>query len=289
MGFFKNLFRSLSPFSYSELTRNGFGSILRHFALMMLLMVTLSSLLYLPKFMLVPYQANNEFNKFETFSIETDVVTREPVDFGFVKIDTDGPEKDKIKGIYVNDQVMQVQFLPWGGPSTVNLDDLKDVLRNRETIRANMILLTILLIPYMYFLVLFYHIIKFLFLAVFTGILMIMLIRTGKGDVSGIKVFKISLYGTIVLTLELFLQVFNISWWAHSLLPYLLYLVFVLIATMYIMSHDKHHRHMPEVDDVFKPKKKTKKHDDEDIFSGTNIDEEIDVDLIKKDLEKSSF
>ncbi|MBW3017716.1 hypothetical protein KY325_01000 [Candidatus Woesearchaeota archaeon] len=277
----------INPVAYHDLMEDKYRYIVKHFLVLLLLLAVISSALYIPKFIILPQQFEKEFQKFQTFSIDLDVSTTGPVNFGMVTIDTTISTPPKKRGIYITNGTVQAQFLPFLGASRAKTSDFKDLTKATPTIKANLMLGTIMLIPYLIFLMWFYHAVKFLLLILLTAAAAIILIRTFRGEVKSSIALKTCFYGSIFLMLELFIQPFSSSWQVNALVPYIIYVVFVIIALIFLKVTEKDYRE-------FKKKKKEETEEEyTDIFTGTRIgkraetmQDHIDPELIRKDIEK---
>lgn len=261
--FWRNLGYSLIPSKYPQLFEVPFKHIYKHFLLALILLSIITSLFYIPSLVIFPYQVNEEFEKFDTFSLDVNVTTSAPVDFGLLTVDTNSQTvPEDIEGIFIDDEYLYVNIIPFAGTSHILLDDLSDVKRNLNTIRINLILLTVFLVPYLLLLLFVYHAIKYTLIATLTALLVVVTIRTGEGIISTAKTFKIAYFGSIFLMLELFLQIFVSAWYVQTLIPFFLYFVFVIMTVMHTAGQG-HHGKTHKIKDS-KAKKETKKSHDSD-------------------------
>ncbi|MBD3259379.1 hypothetical protein GF371_01985 [Candidatus Woesearchaeota archaeon] len=282
--YFKKAGEQINPIAYHDLMQDKYRYVIKHFLVLLLLLTVISSVLYIPKFIILPQQFENEFQKFDTFSLDIDIATKEPVNFGLLTIDTTATEPPEKRGIYITNDTVQVQFLPFTTPSRAKTSDFKDLTKATPTIKANLILGTIMLIPYLIFLMWFYHAIKFLLLILLTAAAAIIITRTFRGEIKSSYALKTCFYGSIFLMLELFIQPFSSSWQVNALVPYIIYAIFVIITLIFLKVTEKdYHKYK-------KKKTEEKKEEHRDIFSGTKIgkhaEENIDPELIRKDIEK---
>jgi hypothetical protein len=287
--YFKKAGEQVNPTLYHDLMGDKYRYIIKHFLVLLLLLTIISSVLYIPKFIIIPQQFEKEFQKFDKFSIDMDVSTTGPVNFGLVTIDTTVNEPPNKRGIYITNNTVQVQLLPFTRPGRANPGDFKDLTKATPTIKANLILASIMLIPYLIFLMFLYHAVKYLLLILLTSGIMIILIRTFKGEIKSGMAMKTCFYGSIFLMLELFIQPFSARWQINALIPYIIYVVFVITTLVFLKVTEKDYH------EYHKRKRDEKEEEHVDIFSGSKISkrgelmpDHIDPDLIRKDIENHS-
>ncbi|MBW2987787.1 hypothetical protein KY336_04520 [Candidatus Woesearchaeota archaeon] len=284
--YFKKAGEQVNPTLYHDLMGDKYRYIIKHFLVLLLLLTIISSVLYIPKFIIIPQQFEKEFQKFETFSIDMEVSTTGPVNFGLVTIDTTVNEPPRKRGIYITNSTVQVQLLPFTKPGRANPGDFQDLTKATPTIKANLILASIMLIPYLIFLMFIYHAVKYLLLILLTAGIMIILIRTFKGEIKSRMAMKTCFYASIFLMLELFIQPFNSRWQINALIPYIIYVVFIITTLVFLKVTEKDYH------EYHRRKKQEKEEEHVDIFSGSKISKKgelmpdhIDPELIRKDLE----
>jgi len=168
-------------------------------------------------------------------NLDADVVTKESVRIGFITIDTnmDPSEAYKVKGILFTNDLVQINIIT---PSVIPITALKNVLQNTKTIKANIILITVLLAPYFFILYFFYNLVKYLLYAFIASILVLVLFRVMQQEVHFHKLIRISGFASVFLMLELFLKPFGMPWYIHTLTPIIIYLCFIIITNMYVES-----------------------------------------------------
>ncbi|MBW3014366.1 hypothetical protein KY335_03935 [Candidatus Woesearchaeota archaeon] len=152
--FFRDLADCFNPGKYHLLIDDKFRQILKFFFCALFLFLVVASILFIPKLVIMPFQVEKEFSKFSAFSLDADIQTSEPVNLGFITIDTSTQEIPDKKGLYISNDSLQVNLLPFGlGKNQAKIDDLKDLSRNKKTVKMNLIIGTVLLLPYIFFLI----------------------------------------------------------------------------------------------------------------------------------------
>ena len=234
-GFFTILGMSLVPSRYHDLIYMRKRVILKYLFFLLLFVIIITSFFYIPQLKILGSQLDNEFSKFEKFNLDADVVTKEPVKIGLVTIDTNLPPSEayKVKGILFTRDLMQVNLIT---PIVMDITDWKNVLQNTNTLKANIILITILLAPYFFILYFFFNLVKYIIYALLASILILVLFRTLQQEVHFHKLIRISGFATVFLILELFLKPFGTPWYIHTLTPIIIYLCFIVITNMYVES-----------------------------------------------------
>ncbi len=292
--FFRDLVDSFIPSKYHILIDDKIGQIFKFFFCTLFLFLIVASILFIPKMVIMPFQVEKEFSKFTEFSIDAKITTSDAVNLGFITIDTGAEEIPNTKGLFINNDTLQVNLLPFGlGKNQAKLDDLKDLSRNRRTVKINLLLGMILLLPYIFILIYAYSAIKFLLLALIVGSFVVIATRTLKGVVKARVVLKTALYATPVLMLELLFSVFSQSWYVNTLFPLILYLMFVIIITVILGKEHKVRSHRRR-----KPKKFEEEEEEEidpDLFANTRFGnsrspekaDSVDMSTLQRDLEKN--
>jgi len=234
-GFFTILGMSLVPSRYHDLIYMRKRVILKYLFFLLLFVIIITSFFYIPQLKILGSQLDREFSKFEKFNLDADVVTKESVRIGFITIDTnmDPSEAYKVKGILFTNDLVQINIIT---PSVIPITALKNVLQNTKTIKANIILITVLLAPYFFILYFFYNLVKYLLYAFIASILVLVLFRVMQQEVHFHKLIRISGFASVFLMLELFLKPFGMPWYIHTLTPIIIYLCFIIITNMYVES-----------------------------------------------------
>ncbi len=260
-GFFIILGMSFIPSRYHDLIYMRKRVILKYLFFLLLFVIIITSFFYIPQLKLLGYQLDREFSKFEKFNLDADVSTREPVKIGLITIDTDLPPSEayKVKGILFTKDLMQVNLI---APIVMDIKDWQNVLQNTKTLKANIILITILLAPYFFILYFFFNLIKYILYALLASILVLVLFRTLQQEVHFYKLIRISGFASVFLMLELFLKPFETPWYMRTLTPIIIYLCFIIITNMYV-----------ENTKVIKDKKASREAEEaeEDVFRKTKI------------------
>lgn len=299
--FFRDLGDCFNPSKYHILIDDRFRQILKFFFCALFLFLVVASILFVPKLVILPFQAEKELAKFSEFSVDAKVKTTEPVNLGFITIDTKAEQIPDKKGLFITNDTMQVNLLPFGlGKNQAQLDDLKDLTRNRKTIKVNLLIGTILLLPYIFILLYVYSAVKYLLLALLVAAFIVVSTRTLKGVVKARVVLKVALYATPLLMFELILQVFTPEWYINTLLPFVLFLLFNIVVNV-ILS--KEHRVRSHSSSKEKPKKKRERDYEEeeeetidpDFFANTKFgkkqasqgQDSVDMKALKRDLDKN--
>lgn len=227
------------PQKYKKLTEDySLRRCALYFLTLLILVSLVTGLLYIPSLLEAPEQIQKEFSKLNNITFNVELDTEGEAKFGFLTVDMNTNKSLDRTGILIANQRLEYKLIPFTSPKVISDKDFEEVVNNPGSIESLVGLVVLFIAPYLLLLLFLYHLVKYLIIILLVSSLIIMLIRTSKGDINGKPVYKAGFFAAFLLMLELPLQVFVDSWMVHSLIPFLLFLIFFLIIIFYLRPEE---------------------------------------------------
>jgi len=268
--------KSFNPKSYPSLIKQ--YSLRRsylHFLYLLVIVTIISGILYLPSFADKPQEIQEEFTKIQDINFIIDATSSDAARFGPITIDLDSNKSLEERGVLITKKRVEYKLLPFGASTVMKDGEVHEFIKNPKSQISLLSLITIFLAPYLLILLYTYHLLKYTLIVLILGTIIVILIRTSKGDIHAKPVYKAGFFATPFLMLELPLQTMTSSWFYHSLLPFLLFVIFYLVTIFFIKP-----KHLDEDINIKNKTKEQSEYIDGDIFAGSSF---------KKDFEKRDF
>ena len=237
--FLSNLWKSLLPPKYRDLCRdNTVRKSALYFLTLLIIMSLITGILYIPILKKLPQEVQKEFSKINNINFNVDLSTNGQAKFGLLTIDMTTNRSLEGSGILIAKQRLEYKLFPFTSPKVISDRDFQELVNDPSSIQKLFKTIVIFLAPYLLILLFLYHLIKYLVLVLLISSFVIILIRTSKGDIDGKPVYKSGFFASIFLMLELPLQIYVESWTYNTLVPFLIFLIFLMVTIFYLRPED---------------------------------------------------
>lgn len=194
--FFKIAVETFKPYKYKGLTQRSYLKTFLYFFSIALLYLLIMGMINVPRYYNTLQNVDEGLNNLEAFVINVDIQTKGPVVLSETpKIVVDTKSNGTINGedlLITNDSISK-KFFFW--TKSLRIDKI-DVLENFDSVRKNVFLLFLFIVPSIIFLAYMFIILKYLFVMLFASVIGAIILMLGKHKSTLHEVFKSSMYAT---------------------------------------------------------------------------------------------
>lgn len=179
MGFLeviRTLVISFQPPRYKELSKERSGKVFKHLAILIIAVFLFSTLLTVPKFLLLQSNLESEFGKIEKIEIKGDLKTNGPVFLtGDIVLDTSETRK-----VITDEKVLITKenlYFNFWAPMKIKVENILKPMSRKNEFASTIALLVLFLMPsvILFFLGLFF--VKYILITLITGLLVFVFLR----------------------------------------------------------------------------------------------------------------
>jgi hypothetical protein len=224
---FFNIFKSLNPFNYIELSNNRISTVLKYFLFMIVFCVTMLFIISIPKIYSISEYISGNARNFDTLSVSSSLQVSQSFNLlshPLIIVESNNNKTlDDELFIINSDELLYKKYFLFGKSKSVPLDRSVDFVNSASAQRLLVVGMIFLLPSILFWSVVFWtgYFIVILF---FTYLLVMMASGSLRIDASAVHLFKMSIYATTVLVLS---QIVMLPFYSSIITPIALYWLFI--------------------------------------------------------------
>jgi len=240
--FLKSFFKSMNPGAYEELVEEPMKKSMKYVPKLIFFGFIIMILLSIPYMMTLPSYINNEFSKFSSFKVTTDINTTSPViltdKFNFLRVDTTQNATIGNSKILLTKNSVQNKPLPCLAfdalcifyPNTIEIKDTKgysNILSYKEEYSNLAFFIILAMLPSILLILYLYNLIKFSAIIFIAAGFSFIITRSIRYYTTFSQLLKVSIYAiTITVMIDLVTRPFSLNLYGAHYAIFLVYLVF---------------------------------------------------------------
>ncbi len=245
--FLKSFFKSMNPGAYEELAEEPLKKSMKYVPKLVFFGFILMIILSIPYILALPSYINNEFSKFSSFKVTTDINTTKAViltdKFNFLRVDTTQNATIGNSKILLTKNSVQNRPLPCLAfnalcifyPNTIemkNTTGYSNILGNKEEYSNLAFFMMLLILPSILLILYLYNLVKFAAIIFIAAGIAFIITRALRYYTTFNKLLKVSIYAiTITVMIDLLTRPFSVNLFYTHYAIFLVYLVFGISKT----------------------------------------------------------
>jgi hypothetical protein len=224
---FFNIFKSLNPYNYIELSNNRITLVLRYFFFLVMLLVTTLFLISVPYLYNADKYVSGGSSHFDVLTFQANLQVKEPFNImaePLMRVDKTGTNSSDAAVLITPEKISYKKFFLFGAERSVPLNNTIDVVNSQDA-RNLVVKGMYFILPSVFFWSVVFWMIYFLAIIIFTYILVMMASGSLRIDASAVHLFKLTIYtSTILIITQLALLIF----YKNMVIPIAAYWIFIM-------------------------------------------------------------
>ncbi|HYD02837.1 MAG TPA: hypothetical protein VEC16_00910 [Alphaproteobacteria bacterium] len=224
---FFNIFKSLNPYNYIELSNNRITLVFRYFFFLVMLLVTTLFIVSVPYLYNADKYVSGGSSHFDALSFQANIQVKEPFNImaePLIRVDNSGTNASDVAVLITPEKVSYKKFFFFGAQKSVPLNRTIDVVNSKDA-QDLVVKGMYFILPSIFFWSVVFWILYFLAIIIFTYILVMMASGSLRIDASAVHLFKMSVYtSTILIITQLALLIF----YKNMIIPIAAYWIFIM-------------------------------------------------------------
>lgn len=230
--FFKTIGLSFNPVAYDKLSERLLSNTFKYFLSVLLFGFILAFLLGLPTIAGTANYLNEQFGKFEKLDVNLDYEMKEPVviteNYPLITIDTTKEVKEFKKGVLITEDKVYYAILPFTSPKSFDIKKAYDLVASSGRASNYIYVLLLLMLPTLLVMAYLYFLIKFLLVVIAGFVLAFLITRLIRYGITARELIVVALYAATPMILVRMITL--------PFLPHIYYVEYMLFGLYLLMG-----------------------------------------------------